>query len=141
MAEKQSGRRQERTERDGPTDAQLDAAIEGLISDRASLGIGGGRSHQPFGGGSGRAGSGNPMGGGGLGIDTSSAGPGEQPDDPAAETGGPRGAGTAISATSGGFTAGGDGPRRDPAELIRERTSRPIAERERAARGAEHHDE
>src|SRR5689334_750369 len=122
MADKHNEQRQDSTQRQGPTEAQLEAAIEGLRSDRASLGIGGDRTNQPFGGGSGRAGSGNPMGGGGLGIDTSSAGPGEQPDDPSAETGGPRGAGTAISGTSGGFTAGGDQPRRDPEALIRERT-------------------
>jgi len=135
MADKHNEQQRDSSRRPGPTDAQLDAAIEGLRSERASLGTGGDRTNQPFGGGSGRAGSGNPMGGGGLGIGTSSAGPGEQPDDPSAETGGPRGAGTAISATSGGLTAGDDRPRRNPEELIRERTGRPIAEREHAGRG------
>lgn len=121
-----------------PSDAQLDAAIQGLQPGEGnSFGIRGDRANQPFGGGAGRSGSGNPMGGGGLGIDTSGAGPGEQPDNPAAETGGPRGAGTSISSTSGGRTAGGAEPRRDPGELIRESTSRPVDERRRAEGSAE----
>jgi hypothetical protein len=118
--------------RRGPSDAQLEAAIEGLNSGVGNpFGLHGERAHHPVGR-SGSPGSGNPMGGGGLGISTSGAGPGEQPDNPAAETGGPRGAGTSVSATSGGHTAGGVEPVRNPEELIRERTSRPVEARKRA---------
>src|SRR4051794_33978780 len=113
--------------------ARLDAAIEGLTPGHGnSFGFQPNPDDESVGAGVKGEGTGSPMGGGGLGMDTSSAGPSEQPDDPSAETGGPRGAGTAISATSGGFTAGDDRPRRDPEELIRERTSRSIVEREQA---------
>lgn len=50
------------------------------------------------------------------------AGPGQNPDDPSVETGGPRGAGYPVSATSGGYRQDGSYIR-DPREEIRRSTS------------------
>jgi len=115
--------------------ARLDAAIEGATPGHGNNFGFMGPETNTVGPGVKGEGSGSPMGGGGLGIDTSSAGPGEQPDDPSAETGGPRGAGTSISSSSGGHTGPGNTYVRDPEEAIRQSTSRPIAERERARKG------
>jgi hypothetical protein len=118
--------------------ALIDAAIEGLTPGRGNnFGFQRKVHEESVGPGVQGEGTGSPMGGGGLGIDTSSAGPGEQPDDPSAETGGPRGAGTSISSSSGGRTGPGDTLVRDPEEAIRQSTSRPVADRERARRGSE----
>jgi hypothetical protein len=136
-------------ERNSPEEreaARLDAAIEGAtpghgnsfgIRDRVTeTAIGSGGAAGSGGGGAGASGSGSGAGGGGLGIQSTSAGPGEQPDDPSAETGGPRGAGTATSRSSGGRTGPDYSEVRDPEEAIRQSTSRPLADRERA-RGEE----
>src|SRR3954471_23664143 len=118
--------------------ARLDAAIEGLTPGHGnSFGFQPDPDDESVGAGVKGEGTGSPMGGGGLGIDTSSAGPSEQPDDPSAETGGPRGAGTATSSSSGGRTGPGNTLVRNPEEAIRRSTSRPIADRERARRGSE----
>jgi len=66
---------------------------------------------------------GNPMGGGGRGVDSTPAGPGEQDSSPAAETGGPRGAGTSVSRTSGGWFDPESTQPVDPDEWIKKETS------------------
>jgi hypothetical protein len=90
--------------RKGPSDAQLDAAIEGardmVEARRGALTTDQDPVEQVGGGGS-MSGTGTSQGAG-----TSAAGPGQNPGSPAQETGGPRGAGTSISRTSGGRVPG-----------------------------------
>src|SRR4051812_14457852 len=91
------------------SDAQLDAAVEGardmVESKRSALTENQDPVAQRGGGGAFQGASGSAQGGSNspAGID--------HPTDPAAETGGPRGAGTSISRTSGGRIDDGDEPR------------------------------
>jgi hypothetical protein len=103
-------------------DAQLDAAIEGardmveskrsaLTSDQDPVAQRGGGGAVQGAGGSAQGGSNSPAG-----ID--------HPTDPSAETGGPRGAGTSISSTSGGRIDDDDDPRGvDAEEFVKRETA------------------
>jgi hypothetical protein len=103
-------------------DAQLDAAIEGardmVESKRSALTSDQDPVAQRGGGGTFQGASGSAQGGSNspAGID--------HPTDPSAETGGPRGAGTSVSRTSGGRINDDDDPRGvDAEEFIKRETA------------------
>lgn len=111
--------------RRGPTDRQLDAAIEGA-SDPANFGTsgkvepGGAMANAPRGGGGGSG----PSTGSAQGGSTSTAGPLDSPTGPQQETGGPRGAGYPPSRTSGGrLDPEGDPRGVEPDEAVKRDTA------------------
>jgi hypothetical protein len=111
----------DRTARRRPTDQQLDAALEGardmVEARRTALTTDQDPIHQRGGGGA------SPATGTAQGGSNSTAGV-DNPSDPSAETGGPRGAGTSISSTSGGLLHPGDDPRGvEPDEAIKRETA------------------
>jgi hypothetical protein len=106
--------------RKGPTDAQLDAAIEG-VRDMVESNRNVDETHGP----TDRGGGGGPQGAGGTsqGGSNSTAGI-DDPTDPSVETGGPRGAGYPPSRTSGGrLDPDGDARGVEPEEAIKRETA------------------
>jgi hypothetical protein len=100
---------------------RIDAAIEGARDMRAWTGpVREQEDERTVTGGGRYAVGGSPSGGRGAGL--TSAEPGEQDSSPAAETGGPRGAGTSISSTSGGLDPR-TGREIDRDQWIKEQTS------------------
>jgi hypothetical protein len=112
----------DKRERHEPTDAQLDAAAEGardmVESKRSALSTNQNPVDQRGGGGGIQGAGGTAQGG------SNSAAGTDHSTDPSAETGGPRGAGTSISRTSGGLIKDSDDPRGvEPDEFIKRETA------------------
>ena len=105
-----------------PTDAQLDAAVEGarnMVESKRNALVTDQDPVRQRGGGGGVQGAGGTAQGG-----SNSAAGTDHSTDPAAETGGPRGAGTSISRTSGGLINEDDDPRGvEPDEFIKRETA------------------
>jgi hypothetical protein len=103
-----------------PTDRQIDAAIEGardmVESSRSATSTDQDPVHQR-GGGGGMTSTGTAQGGSNspIGIDDTT--------DPSAETGGPRGAGTSVSGTSGGRVNENDPEGVEPDEFVKRETA------------------
>lgn len=123
MADEQNGN-QDGQHRRGPSDAQLDAAIEGAqdpinfnTADR--LNPDDARANAQRGGGGAQGGSGTSQGG-----SNSTAGPADSPEGPDVETGGPRGSGYPPSRTSGGrLDPDGDPRGVEPDEAVKRDTA------------------
>ena len=107
----------------GPSDSGIEAGIEGardMVESRRSINEVDDRENAQRGGAGGAQGGGT---GSAQGVGTSTAGPGEMPSNPAADTGGPRGSGYPPSRTSGGrLDPEGDPHGVEPDEAVKRST-------------------